>query len=36
MSNLIKLENGVASVVKNEWQCVELPASDAAERVQAG
>jgi uncharacterized protein (DUF934 family) len=36
MSNLIKLENGVASVVENEWQCVELPASDAAERVQAG
>jgi uncharacterized protein (DUF934 family) len=36
MSNLIKLENNVASVVENEWQCVELPASDAAERVQAG
>ncbi|HSI25652.1 MAG TPA: DUF934 domain-containing protein [Methylotenera sp.] len=36
MSNLIKLENGVASIVENEWQCVELPASDAAERVQAG
>jgi uncharacterized protein (DUF934 family) len=36
MSNLIKLENGIASVVENEWQCVELPASDVAERVQAG
>jgi len=36
MSNLIKLENDVASVVENDWQCVELPASDAAERVQAG
>ncbi len=36
MSNLIKLENDTANVVENEWQCVELPASDAAERVQAG
>jgi uncharacterized protein (DUF934 family) len=38
MSNLIKLdiESKIASVVENEWQCVELPASEAAERVQAG
>ncbi len=38
MSNLIKLDidNKKASVVENEWQCVELPASEAAERVQAG
>jgi uncharacterized protein (DUF934 family) len=36
MSNLIKLENDAASVVENEWQCVELPASEAAERIQAG
>jgi uncharacterized protein (DUF934 family) len=36
MSNLIQLEDGVASVVENQWQCVELPASEVAERVQAG
>lgn len=41
MSNLIKLDlenknHGIASVVDNEWQCVDLPASEAAERVQAG
>ena len=41
MSNLIKLDlenknHDIASVVENEWQCVELPASEAAERIQAG
>jgi uncharacterized protein (DUF934 family) len=36
MSNLIKLENNHARVVEDQWQCVELPASEAAERVQAG
>lgn len=36
MSNLIKLEKDTASVVENEWQCVELPASEVAARVQAG
>ncbi len=36
MSNLIQLKDGVASVVENQWQCVELPASQAPERVLAG
>lgn len=36
MSNLIQLADGVASIVEDEWHCVELPASEAAERVQAG
>ena len=36
MSNLIQLNNGVASIVENLWQCVELPASLAEERKQAG
>jgi uncharacterized protein (DUF934 family) len=36
MSNLIKLQDGIASVVDNEWQCVELPASNVEERKQAG
>ena len=36
MSNLIQLNNGIASIVENLWQCVELPASLAEERKQAG
>jgi uncharacterized protein (DUF934 family) len=36
MSNLISLNNGTASIVENLWQCVELPASLAEERKQAG
>lgn len=36
MSNLIKLENGEASVVADEWQTVVLPASNEVERKQAG
>ena len=36
MSNLIQLNNETASIVENDWQCVELPASLAEERKQAG
>lgn len=36
MSNLIQLKNDVAGVVEDQWQYVELPASEVAERVQAG
>lgn len=36
MNNLIKLQDGIASVVENQWQCIELPASQAPERVLAG
>ena len=36
MSNLIQLAGDVGNVVENQWQCVELPASEVAERVQAG
>ncbi len=36
MSNLIQLNNGIASIVENLWQSVELPASLAEERKQAG
>ena len=36
MSNLIAFNNGVASIVENQWQCVDLPASNAPERVLAG
>ncbi len=36
MSNLIKLQNNIASVVDNEWQCIELPPSNVEERKQAG
>ena len=36
MSNLIALKNGVASIVENQWQCVELPVSNAPEKVLAG
>jgi uncharacterized protein (DUF934 family) len=36
MSNLIAISNGAASIVENLWQCVELPASLAEERKQAG
>ena len=36
MSNLIQLNNETASIVENQWQCVELPASLAEERKQAG
>ena len=36
MSNLIAFSNGVASIVEDQWQCIELPASQAPERVLAG
>ena len=36
MSNLIKLNGEAASIVENEWTCVNLPASQAEQRVQAG
>ena len=36
MSNLIKLNGDLASIVENEWTCVNLPASQAEQRVQAG
>ena len=36
MSNLIKLNGETASIVENEWTCVNLPASQAEQRVQAG
>ena len=36
MSNLIKLNGDVASIVENDWICVNLPASQAEQRVQAG
>jgi len=36
MSNLIKLNNGAAAIVENEWTLVNLPASQTEQRVQAG
>lgn len=36
MSNLIKLNNGVASVVADDWTLVHLPATQVEERKQAG
>lgn len=36
MSNLIQLKGGVASIVEDEWTTVQLPASQAEQRVQAG
>ena len=36
MSNLIKLNGEATSIVENEWTCVNLPASQAEQRVQAG
>lgn len=36
MSNLIKLNNGVASVVEDDWTLVQLPATQVEERKQAG
>ena len=36
MSNLIQLNGETASIVENQWQCIELPASNAEERKQAG
>ncbi|ACT47914.1 DUF934 domain-containing protein [Methylotenera mobilis] len=36
MSNLIKLNNGVASIVADDWTLVQLPATQVEERKQAG
>ncbi len=36
MSNLIQLKNGVASIVEDPWTTVQLPVSQAEQRVQAG
>ena len=36
MSNLIQLKDGIASIVEDEWTLVNLPASQAEQRVQAG
>ncbi|HEY0841767.1 DUF934 domain-containing protein [Methylotenera sp.] len=36
MSNLIKLNNGVASLVEDDWTLIQLPATQAEERKQAG
>ncbi len=36
MSNLIALNNGVATISENEWTIVKLPASQVEERKQAG
>jgi len=36
MSNLIQLKDDIASVVEDEWAIVQLPASQAEQRVLAG
>ena len=36
MSNLIELNGDVARIIENEWTLVNLPASQAEQRVQAG
>jgi uncharacterized protein (DUF934 family) len=36
MSNLIQLKDGIASVVEDEWTIVQLPASQAEQKVLAG
>jgi len=36
MSNLVKIENGIAAVADNEWTIVQLPAAQVEERKQAG
>jgi uncharacterized protein (DUF934 family) len=36
MSNLIQLKNEIASIVEDKWTIVNLPASNAEERKQAG
>jgi len=36
MSNLVKIENGVAAVAADDWTFVQLPATQVEERIQAG
>ena len=36
MSNLIQLNNGIATIADNAWTCIKLPASQVEVRKQAG
>jgi len=36
MSNLVKIENGIAAVANDDWTLVQLPATQVEERKQAG
>ncbi len=36
MSNLIKIENGIAAIANDDWAIVHLPAAEVEERKQAG
>jgi uncharacterized protein (DUF934 family) len=36
MSNLVKIENGLATVANDDWTIVQLPATEVEERKQAG
>jgi len=36
MSNLVKIENGVAAAAADDWTLVQLPATQVEERIQAG
>ena len=36
MSNLVKIENGIAAVAVDDWTLVQLPATQVEERKQAG
>jgi uncharacterized protein (DUF934 family) len=36
VSNLVKIENGVAAIVNDDWTLVQLPATQVEERKQAG
>lgn len=36
MSNLVKIENGIAAIANDDWTIVQLPAAEVEERKQAG
>lgn len=36
MSNLVKIENGIAAIANDDWTLVQLPATQIEERKQAG
>ncbi len=36
MSNLVKIENGVAALASDDWTLVKLPQAQTEERIQAG
>jgi uncharacterized protein (DUF934 family) len=36
MSNLVKIENGIAAVAADDWTLIQLPATQVEERKQAG